>query len=195
MGALQSVVAISGFDLEGNFQKISGTEATRTLHFDDNFVVRVDTTVTPPRVLVTLSAAVLGALAEIEPLFEQVQELGDVTIPALTDRVEATEVYAVAGGDWNTTTPQETDYVASVGDHVLLNLSGGAVDVYLPAATVGNAGRCIRVSSVNAGGGDSRTYADGVQEIVDYGGFYNASGIIALEFMSIGTGWVVFVGT
>jgi hypothetical protein len=195
MGALQSVVAVSGFDLEGNFQKISGTEATRTLHFDEKFVVRVDTTVTPPRVLVTLSAEVLGALAEIQPLFEQVQEIGDVTIPALTDRVEATEVYAVAGGNWNTTTPQETDYTASVGDHVLLNLSGGQVDVYLPPATVGNAGRCIRVSSVNTGGGDSRIYADGAQTIVDYGNFYNVSGLVALEFVSIETGWVVFIGT
>lgn len=194
MGAIASVVILQGFNTAGDPVQISGDEATRILAFDDAFSIRKDTDVTPPRVLVSLAPEVLGDLAEVGAIFAQVEELTNATIPALTDRVEATEVYAVAGGNWNQTTPQETDYIASIGDHVLLNLSGGQVDVYLPPATSGNKGRCIRVSSVNTGGGDSRIYADGAQEIVDYGTFYNVSGIVSIELSSIGTGWVLFNG-
>lgn len=145
MGAPRAWTTISGKTPGGADLAVQGEEALRTAHFDPDFCrIEIDTSVNPPRVLITSPA-----VDELE------RDLNTLTnsVTALAARVTALE----AGGRWTvpnivvgTTGPESANLV--LGSFHRFDLSSyGSFDTMtatLPLVTAGSVGRRVAVTEV-----------------------------------------------
>ena len=81
MGAPRAWTTISGQTVAGRALSIVGQEALRTVYFDPSFArIELDTTSTPPRVVVYASATVATLQADVAALTARVQALEDIIL-------------------------------------------------------------------------------------------------------------------
>jgi hypothetical protein len=193
-GGARAWVAVSGQTTDGTPRAIIGEEALRTVYFDPTFArIELDSTVAPPRVVVSAAPAAVDVVG---------------LIVALTARVAVLEAKA-----WAPTSVKIVDYTAVAWQHVYVNLGLASADVTIamptsPAPTVGDR---VRVTETSPGGGgaslnlalkiscsfapiDDGYYAASPYIVADNAASYSLEGAtIELEYVTnqFGSGWLI----
>jgi hypothetical protein len=183
MGAPRAWTAVSGQTTDGTERTIVGEEALRKVRFDPAFArIELDSTVAPPRVVVSAAPAAVDVVG---------------LIVALTARVAVLEAK-----QFTTTSLKVADYVAVAWEHVLVSLSSGSISVTLPASSAPTAGARIRVSDVSPQSAEALTiactfyapvggyYATSPYVVADDGGGVSLEGA-SIELLDTGAGWVI----
>jgi hypothetical protein len=188
MGAPRAWTAVSGQTTDGTERTIVGEEALRKVRFDPAFArIELDSTVAPPRVVVSAAPAAVDVVG---------------LIVALTARVTALEAK-----QFTTTSLKVADYVAVAWEHVLMSLaSAGSMSVTLPASSAPTAGARVRVSDVSPYSGETLSivctfyspaggyYATSPHVVADDGAGVSLEGA-SIELLDTGAGWVIVSDT
>jgi hypothetical protein len=222
MGAPRAWTTVSGQTEASVPLAVVGQEALRTVHYHpDVFSIAIDTTVIPPRVVVssppieellrdldTLTDRVTAAEATIvtqaATIASHTTSIGTLTaaLALLTPRVTALEALR-----WTTTPIKTADYTAVAWQHVLVDMDAalGNVSITLPASSVGTAGARVRVSDVSVDGGAGAGFAMRIVCVfaTASAGHYAASPYViasdsansligaSIELLDTGAGWFV----
>ena len=149
MGAPRAWTTVSGQDTDERPLAVVGQESLRTVYFNPNFArIEIDTTVTPPRVVV--SSPALEALDRgLDDLADEL-DAAEAATTALAARVTALETKR-----FTLTAQKDADYTAVAWEHVLVDMDAAAGDVTItmptsPAPAINDR---VRVSDVSADGG------------------------------------------